>query len=207
MLNTQPPPCASSVRAKRSINLLALALIISSIFHALIVFFLSPTPASTTSSPNRPLIVSIAPLAASPPAMTSSPNTKSTIAALKSPHLSQPSTPSPSYSVPVSADKYYEVHELNTAPKPLARIEPIFPPDALESGITGVVRLEMFVDEKGEVELLRVIDSTTPGIFDQAAIDAFAHQKFKPGIKDNAPVKSHLKLVIKFGENLDSDNQ
>ena len=99
------------------------------------------------------------------------------------------------------------MHELNVTPTPLARIEPIFPPDALADGTTGTVHLEMFVDEKGEVELLRVIDSTTPGIFDQAAIDAFAHQKFKPGIKDNAPVKSHLKLVIKFGENLDSDNQ
>lgn len=65
----------------------------------------------------------------------------------------------------------------------------------------------MFVDEKGEVELLRVLDSTTPGIFDQAAIDAFAHQKFNPGIKDNIPVKTHLKLAIKFGENIDSNEQ
>ena len=99
------------------------------------------------------------------------------------------------------------MHELNVTPTPLARIEPIFPPDALADGTTGTVHLEMFVDEKGEVELLRVINTTTPGTFDQAAIDAFAHQKFKPGIKDNTPVKSHLKLVIKFGESLDSDKQ
>lgn len=208
MLKIQQRPTASSERAKRSINLLALTFTISGIAHVLMVFFLSPTLPPSTPIPNRPLLVSIATIAASPPPMALPSKAEDTISVPRLPHPSQTSTPSlPSNSGSVFAEKYYEVHELNTAPKPLARITPLFPQEALESGLAGAVRLEMFIDEKGEVESLRVLDSTAPGIFDQAAIDAFEHQKFKPGIKDNAPVKAHLKLVIKFGENLNSDQQ
>lgn len=181
---------------------LAFTLLISGIVHALIIFLppSAPLPTPIISNANVSFQVSITPITKKLPPITQS-STENTTASSKPPPTFPPSAlPPPLQVIPAFADKYYEVRELDTIPMPLAKIEPIFPTAALADGATGVVQLEMFVDEKGQVESLRVVDSTAPGIFDQAAIDAFARQKFQPGIKDNAPVKTHLKLVVNFGE-------
>lgn len=182
---------------------LAFTLLISGIVHALIIFLPPSAPllTPTLSNANVSFQVSITPVTKKPPPITQSSSTENTTASAKPSRPFQPSVAPPPLQIsPASADKYYEVRELDTIPIPLAKIEPKFPTDALADGVTGVVQLEMFVDETGQVESLRVVDSTSPGIFDQAAIDAFAQQKFQPGIKDNAPVKTHLKLVVNFGE-------
>ena len=119
--------------------------------------------------------------------------------------LNTPATPLSGASGLALPDKYYEVLELDAIPRPLEKIEPQYPPDALSDGVTGVVHLEMFVDENGEVLSLRVADATVPGVFDQAAIDAFNHRRFEPGLRNGAPVKSHLKLIVNFGENPDAN--
>jgi hypothetical protein len=54
---------------------------------------------------------------------------------------------------------------------------------------------------------LRVADATTPGVFDQAAIDAFNHRRFEPGLRNGIPVKSRLKLIVNFGGNPDAKKQ
>lgn len=182
---------------------LALTLLISTIAHALIIFLpLSASlPTPTISNLNVTFQVSITPDTKKLPPITQSSNTENTTPPPKPSRPFQPSAPlSPHQISPGFADKYYEVRELDTVPMPLAKIEPIFPTTALADGATGIVQLEMFIDEKGQVESLRVMESTAPGIFDQAAIDAFAQQKFRPGIKNNAPVKTHLKLVVNFGD-------
>jgi len=184
---------------------LAFTLLISGILHVLIIFLppSAPLPTPTISNANVTFQVSITPVTKKLPLITQSANTENTTGSPKPPRPFQPSAPpSPRQVSPAFADKYYEVRELDTVPMPLAKIEPIFPTAALADGVTGIVHLEMFVDEKGQIESLRVVESTAPGIFDQAAIDAFAQQKFQPGIKNNAPVKTHLKLVVNFGDSL-----
>jgi len=188
---------------RQNTKVLVLTLLISGIVHVLVIFLplSAPPPMPHISDVDVSFQVSITPITKKLPPITQSSSTENTTNFPKPSHSFQPSArPTPLQVSPALADKYYEVRELDAIPIPLANIEPKFPTDALANGVTGVVQLEMFVDETGQVESLRVLDSTIPGVFDQAAIDAFAQQKFQPGIKDNAPVKTHLKLVVNFGE-------
>lgn len=98
------------------------------------------------------------------------------------------------------SDRYYEVKELDTAPAPKQQVDPQYPASALAAKASGIVQLEMFVDENGEIVSLSVLHSTAPGLFDQAAIDAFRDQQFAPGLRNGMPVKTHLKLIVNFGE-------
>lgn len=101
----------------------------------------------------------------------------------------------PAFSIP---NLYYEASELDTIPASKQTIEPHYPATALAGRISGEVRLEMLVDEQGTIQSLRVLESSPPGFFDQAAIDAFQDKKFEPGLRNGRPVKSRLKIMVYF---------
>jgi TonB family protein len=204
---------AKLVQNFRSARLMILALLFSALFHAMLVFSI-PTKSKRLQNPvgeNTVLQVSIA----------FDTDNLATIEPLKRPDeidtQAQPSDLPPPLSTPATppqgstgltlSDKYYEVRELDALPRPAEKIEPQYPSAALSDGVTGIVHLEIFIDEKGEVLSPRVVDATVPGVFDQAAIDAFNHRKFEPGLRNGAPVKSHLKLVVNFGENPDANRR
>lgn len=115
-----------------------------------------------------------------------------------SPSSAQGITPGLTTSKLVLPDSYYEVSELDTVPASQQAIEPQYPTTALASQISGEVQLEMLVDERGAIESLLVLESSPPGIFDQAAIDAFQDKKFEPGLRNGRPVKSRLKIMVHF---------
>jgi protein TonB len=81
---------------------------------------------------------------------------------------------------------------------PLVRVPPRYPMDAAARHIEGWVRVEFTIDEQGGVEDIRVVESSPPRIFDQAATHAIARWEFKPRIVDGKAVKQRAVQVLEF---------
>ena len=83
------------------------------------------------------------------------------------------------------------------APTPLRTQAPVYPTALRRDGVSGIVSISVNIDEKGEVASSTVSKSSNPA-FDQAALDAVAHWKFKPAQKSGQPVAVTVVLPIRF---------
>jgi len=79
---------------------------------------------------------------------------------------------------------------------PLNKVSPEFPREAARKGIDhGLVIAHMYVDEKGNVTEVRIIDAKPPRVFDKAVISALMEWKFRPeGEKFIAEIELDFKL-------------
>jgi protein TonB len=101
--------------------------------------------------------------------------------------------------VPLPAPYYFRSSELTERPAPLERVEPRFPPGAPD---IGRLKLRLYINESGLVDAVHVTEAEPEGVFEEAAIQAFAAARFRPGHKDRVPVKSQIALEVRFGEPL-----
>ncbi|MGD9562066.1 MAG: TonB family protein [Pyrinomonadaceae bacterium] len=76
------------------------------------------------------------------------------------------------------------------------RSRPVYPAIAKRMKTTGVVRVEVIVDESGEV--LDIQDATGPSLLQAAARDAVRKWQFKPFIRDGQPVKAAGYISFNF---------
>jgi protein TonB len=76
------------------------------------------------------------------------------------------------------------------------RVDPEYPALAVHSRMEGVVILEAIVDEEGRVESVRVLRS--PGVFDQAALNAVRQWRYSPVLLNGKPEKFILTVVVSF---------
>jgi protein TonB len=88
--------------------------------------------------------------------------------------------------------------ELDVLPRPLAPIEPQYPPAARARGISGHAQLEVSIDDTGRVVAAHAVSGQPPGVFDQAAEAAFRAARFAPGLKDGRPVHARLTIRVVF---------
>ncbi|HEX6126126.1 MAG TPA: TonB family protein [Pyrinomonadaceae bacterium] len=65
---------------------------------------------------------------------------------------------------------------------------PIYPPAARSMRTTGVVKVEVTINETGEVD--EVQNASGPGLLQTAAKDAIRKWKFKPFVRDGQPVRA-----------------
>lgn len=68
------------------------------------------------------------------------------------------------------------------------KLQPTYPPAARTVGASGVVRVEITINESGEVA--EVQKTTGPSLLQAAAKDAVKKWKFKPFVRDGQPVKA-----------------
>jgi protein TonB len=85
---------------------------------------------------------------------------------------------------------------LDRGPQPLDDIEPEIPAIAGTRG--GLVTLRLVISDRGAVESVEVVQSSPPGLFDAAAIAAFGHARFSPGLKAGLPVRSEVTYEVSF---------
>lgn len=78
------------------------------------------------------------------------------------------------------------------------KVNPVYPPQAKTLRMTGVVKVEVTIDEQGQVAAVQ--NSTGPSLLQRAAADALRKWKFKPFTKDGQPVKA--KGFVNFNFNL-----
>ncbi|MEO8524856.1 MAG: TonB family protein [Caldimonas sp.] len=85
---------------------------------------------------------------------------------------------------------------MDPGPRPIDDIEPLFPPEA--GAQEGVVVLQIFINEAGIVDEVKVLRSSPKGYFEASAIAAFSAAKFSPGMVLGVPVKSQITIEVQF---------
>lgn len=80
----------------------------------------------------------------------------------------------------------------------LSRVLPDYPPRAKIQGIQGWVQLEITVSETGTVTAAKVVAAKPSSVFDQAALEAIRHWRFKPAYRQGRPVQRRALQKIFF---------
>jgi TonB family protein len=84
-----------------------------------------------------------------------------------------------------------------TSPTLIYRVDPEYSEEARKARFQGTVILETLVRKDGFVDLIHVVRSLGFGL-DQNAIDAVKKWKFRPGMKNGAPVDVPLRIEVSF---------
>ncbi|WP_221031125.1 energy transducer TonB [Actomonas aquatica] len=91
-----------------------------------------------------------------------------------------------------------EIHSaVDVFPQPLRTPPPEYPRKLQIKGITGMVVLELIVDDTGKVDSAAVVKSTEDD-FNAPSLEAVKNWRFRPAQKDGHAVWVRLKLPLKF---------
>lgn len=92
---------------------------------------------------------------------------------------------------------FVDAHDLDAPLDPKARQTPIYPANLRESGVNGDAVIEFFVDERGAVQLPRVVSSSREE-FGWAAAVAVAQWTFTPPRVHGSAVTVRVRLPVEF---------
>jgi protein TonB len=82
-------------------------------------------------------------------------------------------------------------------PKPITIPQPLYPAAARADGIAGKVRVELSVDEQGQVVSARVLEGLGHGL-DDAALEAARAAHFEPAMRCGKPTKTTFVIGMRF---------
>ena len=86
--------------------------------------------------------------------------------------------------------------DIQTTPRKIFEVKPIYPEDAKAAKIQGVVLLDVTVGTDGTVKGLRLTKSVP--LLDQAAMDAVNQWQFEPALLNGVPVEVEVTITINF---------
>ncbi len=92
----------------------------------------------------------------------------------------------------------FEISDLDEPPRPLARLKPIYPPQARMRRIEGEVVVEFIVNAEGTARDIAVVSSRPGDIFTTAAVRAIERWRFTPGTKDGEAVATRVRQKVAF---------
>ena len=95
--------------------------------------------------------------------------------------------------------QYLIAAEVDEAAQPMREVQLNYPAHAVAHDLEGQVRLQLWIDETGQVRHLEVLEASPPGIFDEAAMNAFRLVPFAPAKRAGLPVKSQVSIRVDFG--------
>lgn len=108
-------------------------------------------------------------------------------------------TVTPSVGPPAPAgDAVYTLNELDASPRPLARLNPIYPVQARMRKLEGHVVVEFVVNEEGRTEELLVVESVPGDVFVKPATRAIERWRFAPGTLEGKPVATRVRQKVNF---------
>ena len=81
-------------------------------------------------------------------------------------------------------------------PKKVQHVDPVYPPEAREAGIQGIVILEIVIDAEGRVTDGKVLRSI-PAL-DAAALAAVRQWRFEPTLLNGQPVAIIMSVTVNF---------
>jgi periplasmic protein TonB len=91
----------------------------------------------------------------------------------------------------------FDVADLEKKPEAVSQVAPAYPPELRKAKIEGSVTLVFILGEDGRVEEPRVENSSRPE-FEKPALEAIRKWRFRPGQKDGKPVRSYIRVPMKF---------
>ena len=83
-------------------------------------------------------------------------------------------------------------------PQATERTPPDYPSRARAQGQTGHVTVSFIVDIDGTAVEAHVVESSPPGVFDEAALAAVGAWRFDPGRNAGAPVAVRVRQTLRF---------
>ena len=98
---------------------------------------------------------------------------------------------------------------IEVMPEPVGGMEAvykklIYPSEARKNEVTGMVKVQAFVDEYGEVMEAQVIEGIGSGC-DDVARNAIYFAKFKPGLQKGKPIRTIIIIPIKFNPEMNQN--
>ncbi|MBN2346140.1 MAG: energy transducer TonB [Candidatus Aminicenantes bacterium] len=84
-------------------------------------------------------------------------------------------------------------------PKILKKVNPVYPEEALQKRIEGMVRIEATTDEKGDVVSARIVPSESPQpLLEEAALAALRQWKYEPFMVDGKAKEVTFTVTMNF---------
>jgi TonB family protein len=105
--------------------------------------------------------------------------------------------------------RYFPADELARVAYPMRDVGLQYPPGVEGVDYYGTLRLNLYIDERGHVDRVEVVEATVPESFRASAVAAFGGTPFDPATRYGRPVKSMKKVEVKFApplRGLDSSN-
>lgn len=102
--------------------------------------------------------------------------------------------------VGIPGDRLISMAALDNPPRTRARVAPVYPFEAKNSGRAGEVLVEFVVDESGRVVNPRVVRSSDV-VFEAPTLKAVAKWRFEPGRVQGQPVRFRMALPVQFSVN------
>ena len=93
---------------------------------------------------------------------------------------------------------YYPIEQVDKPPRLLGEIQQVYPMRAHNEGVEGFVTLSLLINEHGEVDEIRVVESSPRGFFEESAIAMLRGKRFTPAIKQGRVVKSAWLKTVRF---------
>ena len=82
------------------------------------------------------------------------------------------------------------------APKKLVNVQPVYPQEAMDAKVQGVVVMETVIDEAGAVKEAWVLQSVP--MLDQAALDAVRQWRYEPTLMNGVPRPVQVTVTVNF---------
>ncbi len=102
-------------------------------------------------------------------------------------------------SLPIDIDtNWYLARQVDVQPKIIGKIQQGYPEEARRANIEGSLKLMLKIDDLGRVQSVEVVEAMPPGVFDAAAVAAFASARFQPALKDGRPVRYQAYMRVDF---------
>ena len=79
-------------------------------------------------------------------------------------------------------------------PKPIKRVDPVYPVEAARAGTNGFVEVEYTVDAAGKVASVSVLNAKPARTFESAAVKAVKQWQFAPGSDGRGKVRLDFTL-------------
>lgn len=93
---------------------------------------------------------------------------------------------------------YYGPEELDQLATPTNGAGFLLPVLDLTPDQPGRVRAKIYINERGGVDRVEILDSDPPGVFDQAVLLEIYRSSFVPALKNGMPVKSQKEIEIRI---------
>jgi len=77
-------------------------------------------------------------------------------------------------------------------------VPPVYPPDALARGVSGTVDLEFTVAPSGDVTDIAIQAAEPPGVFEQAAVAALSHSRYRPVQRNGVAIAQRARIRLRF---------
>ncbi len=94
--------------------------------------------------------------------------------------------------------KSFGISEIDTSPRAISRVNPLYPVLARMRKVEGHVQVEFIVGRDGKVSGVEITDSSPEGVFDAAALQAVRRWRFKSGTKGGQPVPVRVRQTMQF---------